>query len=441
MAEVITLLHHGVTAFYQSHSAGTDAIVTAVGTTLAVRTTIDGITYLTRPIVASVGNCYYGSKRWIKDRLVAPDRCLKGLAYLCCLEGLVAKKLHERRRTEPSPSLDSRAPEVGKPVWSDEAGCYVLYQHANAVPLKLRPESITGDVITYSVIHAHTVTKSTACDEKRVKKLESATGWTIEDMRATFHANVIIVVDDKPYGIGWRTHTNRFTTAFHMGPLKGRKVELVGAGDYLLHGKDADRAPIDLSKTEIQALAYEGCRSKTGFDAMMVTVSAMVFARIGVSMHKTGLYKGTQGTLVALGFDMSTIGDWKKLVVHTGNMKTMPGFTALSGTFLHTVNTEAGWSGTPLYKLESPGAAAQVAGMHICAVPGSAAFNAAVSAPQLEQLIRSPENEFAVVYNCPFQNIVIEVQDDDDEGVVFMPYINGDEKSTAKKMGTDLKRR
>ena len=50
---------------------------------------------------------------------------------------------------------------------------------------------------------------------------------------------------------------------------------------------------------------------------------------------------------------------------------------------------EAGWSGSPLYKLEAPGKAAQIAGMHMCAVPGLAAFNAAVSAPQLEQLLRS----------------------------------------------------
>lgn len=225
-----------------------------------------------------------------------------------------------------------------------------------------------------------------------------------------------------------------------MGPLKGRKVELVGAGDYLTHGRNADRAPIDLATTEIQTLAYEGCRSKTGFDSMMVTVSVMTFAGIGVTVHKVGLYKGTQGTLAALGFDMTTGGDWKKLVVHTGTMKTMPGFTALSGTFLHTVNTEAGWSGSPLYKIDSPGSASQIAGMHICAVPGLAAFNAAVSAPQLELLLRSPENEFAVTYNCPFQDIVVHVQDDADEGVFFLSFLNGDEKSTSKKIATDKKR-
>ena len=41
---------------------------------------------------------------------------------------------------------------------------------------------------------------------------------------------------------------------------------------------------------------------------MMVTVGVMAFARIGVSIHKTGLYKGTQGMLVALLFVVAVEG-------------------------------------------------------------------------------------------------------------------------------------
>lgn len=182
MAEITAMIHHGLAAFYGAHSVGTDVLLTSVGTTLAVRTVVDGISYLTRPIVARAGNCYHGSKRWIKDPLVIPDKCLTGPAYLCCLEGFVARKLQERRRTVvPAPSLDSRARVTGKPVWSDEAGCFVMYKHPSAPPLKLRPVTVTsnGD-ITYDVVPAHVVSKSTDGDEKRVKKVEPANDWTIE---------------------------------------------------------------------------------------------------------------------------------------------------------------------------------------------------------------------------------------------------------------------
>ena len=221
MAEIWTMLHHGVAYFYSTHSPTTDALVTSIGVPLAVRTAIDGIGYCLRPVVQSAGNCYYGSKRWVKDRLAVPDRCLTGPAYLCCLEGYVTRKLREKRRAaQPAPSLESRALVVGKPVWSSSAGCFVLYEHETSVPLKLVPNTVTsGGEIVYSVIHPQQQTKSSDGDEKRVKKVEVEPAWTPENIKSTFRANLVIIVDDRPYGVGWRSNQDSFTTPFHMGPL------------------------------------------------------------------------------------------------------------------------------------------------------------------------------------------------------------------------------
>ncbi len=158
-------------------------------------------------------------------------------------------------------------------------------------------------------------------------------------------------------------------------------------------------------------------------------------------MHRAGFHKGTQGKFVALGFDMTKEGDWKPLVVHGGELRNMPGFTSLTGTVLHTINTEPGWSGTPIYKCESPGALSPIAAMHICAVPGMAAFNAAVSAPQLELLIRSVDNSFTPTYNCPFQDLIVLTNEGDEDSIFFTAFLQGDEKPTRKQMGTEAKRR
>ena len=133
-------------------------------------------------------------------------------------------------------------------------------------------------------------------------------------------------------------------------------------------------------------------------------------------------------------------GKWKPLAVHSGSMKSMPSFTALSGVVLHDLNTEPGWSGTPLFRCDSPGSLCPIAGMHICAVPGMAQFNCAMSAPQLEQLIQSMDNQYTPSFNCPFTDMVIVTSVDDEDTALFPSLMCDDEKSTRKMIATDNKR-
>ena len=212
-------------------------------------------------------------------------------------------------------------------------------EHAEGPLLKCVPKTVDkyGNM-TYDIQAPSEKKLPTDGDEKRVKQLE-VQQWSKEDMQYTFKSCIVIVVDGEPFGIGWRSNNNAFTTPFHMGPVRGKSVELIGVKDYIDKGKTAHRATIDVDSTEIHALEYSGCRSQTGFDEMLVMVDPWVFSRIGVPLHTAGLYKGVQGGMVAIGFDMRVDGKWKPLVVHSGHLKSMPSFTALSGVVLHTLNT------------------------------------------------------------------------------------------------------
>ena len=441
MAELVAAFH-GVSAFFGAHSLAIETVGVSVGTPVAIRATIDAITCATRPCLSGISNRYHGMKRMISEKLCFPEKCVTGIAYVCFLDGVVKRKIEERRRaSQPQPRFDTQSLTVGKPYWCPNSGCTVLREHSTGPLLKCVPKTVTQNgEITYDVVAPAQLKTPAHGDEKRVKQMEVLPGWSNEDMKSTFRNCLIVVVDGKPFGIGWRSREDAFTTPFHMGPVKGKKVELVSVKDYIDFGQSADRAEIDLSSTEIHALDYAGCRSKTGFDSMMVIVNKWTFARISVPVHSLGLYKGIQGQMVSVGFDMRVDGDWKPLVVHSGELKSMPGFTALSGTVLHTINTEPGWSGTPLFRCDKPGSQCQIAAMHICAVPGLAAFNCAVSAPQLELLIRSIDNIYTPSFNCPFQDMVVFTDEHDEDQVVFNLLPCDDEKSTNKKMKTQARR-
>ena len=55
-----------------------------------------------------------------------------------------------------------------------------------------------------------------------------------------------------------------------------------------------------------------------------------------------------------------------------------PGYTALTGTVFHRVNTEKGWSGAPLLR-EGPNGRMPITAMHIAAAPKGIPRNVALS--------------------------------------------------------------
>ena len=78
---------------------------------------------------------------------------------------------------------------------------------------------------------------------------------------------------------------------------------------------------------------------------------------------------------------------------------TLSSIQALSGAVFHNLNTEAGWSGSPLFREEN-GAHKKTA-MHIAAGPPGVPLNIAVSAPSLQkQMIIKEAGDIAL--NCPF---------------------------------------
>ena len=157
---------------------------------------------------------------------------------------------------------------------------------------------------------------------------------------------------------------------------------------------------MDPDKVNITALDYNGVRSKTGYDKIMVEVGQVPFAKAGISKYPHGYDKSIQGEVLALGFDMSSADVWKPLVVHRGEMCNTPCFTASTGTVLHTVNTEGGWSGAPLVRMI--GGKATITAMHIAGVPGPALYNVAVSANLVERMVRAKDSTYVPSWNCPW---------------------------------------
>ena len=273
----------------------------------------------------------------------------------------------------------------------------------------------------------------TSGDEKRVKLLEPVPGWDLTKKTTHFSWMVIIILDGKPLGLGFRCSEREFVTPYHMGPVSGKKLEIAGVEDYEDNLEDC-KAQLNPNEVTITALDYNGVRSKTGYDQIMVEVGKVPFAKAGISRYPHGYDKSIQGEVLALGFDMSSADVWKPLVVHRGEMCNTPCFTASTGTVLHTVNTEGGWSGAPLVRMV--GGKATITAMHIAGVPGPALYNVAVSANLVERMVRAKDSTYVPSWNCPFSQMQVIKVDEDDEEVLFCL----DEKSTNKMMATAAKR-
>ena len=115
-------------------------------------------------------------------------------------------------------------------------------------------------------------------------------------------------------------------------------------------------------------------------------------------------------------------------------MKNTPCFTASTGTVFHDINTEGGWSGSPIVRFNS--GLAKITGMHIAGVPGPPLLNVAVSANLVERMARAKDSSFIPTFNCPLTQLRVITLNDGEEEVLYCE----DEKSTNKKMATQSKR-
>ena len=434
---------HLLGGFYAAHSSTTDAVVTIAGVQVTARLAIAGAQALLRPIVERVGEAYYKASRHLREDCYAPLWMYTAPASLCCLEGVVKRRVLRRRQSVPVRVAQTHA--VAKqalvPTYDSEQECHVVYEHISGKPKRLRIKEIkSSGEITWEVIRSeqqHLTPKAAPLDEgneKRVKKLDVVPGWSQERIAKTFKFITIILLDGSPYGFGFRVDQDHFHTPYHMGPLEGRRLEICGVADYVRDGPSCEKVELDQSKVEVTTLDYSGCRSKTGFDQMLVRVGRLAFARAGIATYNQSYDKNLLGEVIALGFNMALEGAWKELVVHRGFIEQQTGaFTAITGTRFHTVNTECGWSGTPLMRLDN--GVPIITGVHISAVPGPAPYNIAITAPMLEKLVRCRDNAYVPSLNCPFKDMVFKI-DSEDETVMYLT----DEKSTSAKIRTGMKR-
>ena len=431
-----------ISSFYGQHSVGTDIAATVIGTHVAGRSTGALARALLRPVVERVGVAYYKAARRLRDGCVPPLWLYTAPASICCLEDVVRARVLKRRQAVPVTfaKAQSAAKPVLAPIFDPELDCHVIYEHIHGKPkrLKIKEVDSAGNIkweIAPSVIprNIEHEAQGSGTDEKRIKKLETVPGWSAERIVENFKFIVIILLDGRPYGMGFRVNQDEFHAPYHMGPLEGRKLEICGVEDYLRDLDQCTKVELNPSSVRVTTLDYGGIRSKTGYDQMLIKAGRLSFARAGVSVYSQGFDKNLQGEVIALGFNMATTDTWKDLVVHRGSIENTAAFTAVTGTMFHTINTEPGWSGSPLMRMVN--GTPVITGVHISAVPGPAAFNIAITAPMVEKLVRCHDNDFVITWNCSFQDMIYCV-DGEDEQILYY----SDEKSTAKKIATGIKR-
>ena len=81
-------------------------------------------------------------------------------------------------------------------------------------------------------------------------------------------------------------------------------------------------------------------------------------------------------------------------------MNNTPAFSAVMGTFHHSLNTVRGWSGSPIFR--ACNGSYKVTGMHIAGTPEGVPCNIAVSAPLLSRLWGEKTSVSHDFLNCPF---------------------------------------
>ena len=356
--------------FVSSHSIVVDGGRAFIGGQVIVRATRSFVSACVQPVKDRLTAKVYEYKRKVKSGCLPPIEFYGAIGSLCCLEGTVkayVTRLRERhaQQNAPKPRL-VRAKQTMTPIFDEELGYYVLFDHPQSIGERVQVTNVVcgpeGNTIHWEVVRYHPAqrqllrpvgTKARASDEttsldaprgelvsrtpasssssgneKRVKPLVMEPGWDLTKMTQHFSWVVILILDNRPFGIGFRNSELDFQTPYHMGPVGDRKLEIMSVAEYEENGEDGERVAVNTQKAKITTLDYSSIRSKTGFDQMLVELDLTSYARAGISVYKQGYDKSIQGDVFALGFDMTCRDTWKPLCVHKGSMRSTPAFTA-----------------------------------------------------------------------------------------------------------------
>ena len=329
-------------SFLQAHGILTDVAATAVCGNVVVRGGKMVLKTLFRPLSDRATAMYFDTKRKIKNNLQIPMVVYTAPASICCLEEVVRARVKRSRESSqvaiPRPRIFQAKP-ILEPVYDADLGYHVLYEHLDSLPVRLRVKGVVNGNVEWEAVYpdpkslqltkpvSRSVTASSSAtsvsvvetnktDEKRVKVLQPEPGWDLTRMTTHFGWMVIIILDDRPYGLGFRTSDVDFVTPYHMGPVNGRKLQITSVAEYEENLEDCERATLDPSAVTITALDYSGVRSKTGYDQILVQADRASYSKAGISVYKQGFDKSIQGEIFALGFDMRSCDVWKPLTVH-----------------------------------------------------------------------------------------------------------------------------
>ena len=392
-----------------SHTVGDQASANTrlISTTIGVPVTL---AVVRSAAATTVSSCCVPIKHYLAAQRVkskgrveyVKDTCLAGAQYLawpCCFDGIIASYRQSRKREEV-PQLKTKSTNLvlNKPYYIPSDDRWFVNLRGEAAPYEVLPQSMNAaGEMTWTFAPITRENKPLAIPNEKVVKRTPMMLQLKPKIDFSIYSGVLIIVERSPsgahpVGIGFRTGRYEFVTPFHMFSKEKVDYDIVSPEQYDTHLED------EMSKCVFMDSRGDP-RSRTGHDQITISTAEVVFCQVGVPGYKQGLSFGLKGVVRALGFALQCAQEWKPLVESFGEICDSPSFTALTGAIFHNLNTEAGWSGSPLFREESGGH--KITAMHIAAGPPGVPLNIAVSGPSLQkQMLLQEHSQFAM--NCPF---------------------------------------
>ena len=314
----------------------------------------------------------------------------------------------------PKPIAVNQPPRPLFAAFPDRAGQrYFMYIHASMPPCEVKPLKVVGNSVEWEVVQERLGSAPTSSvrpadpvssEEKMILGNTPLYRQMKDRIDSSLTRSLVVIFQQfgsiKPVGFGIRIGRYDLLTAYHNVVQVGKSTPLMicGASQYEEEGEAVETHRLD-SDCSVKALACDGRRSQTGFDACIVGVPELLFAKSGVSAYGNGIDHGATGAVHAVGFAPDCGTEFKPLVHHSGTLVEMRCLTAILGTVHHTISTVPGWSGTPVFRLH--GETPKLTGLHIAAAPAGIELNIAVSAPLLARLLSESTRLPKEYLNCP----------------------------------------
>ena len=331
-----------------------------------------------------------------------PDNVVLFLGAACFCSTWAQRYVANRTVRQEVAVRQRAAPPLMVPIADAASGRWYMYVRHDMPPYYCKPVTLENRQVKWEVLEPVAVSRP---NEKQVNFEIPRLVKEIFDV-SPFQFLLIVGQGDSPVAMGVRVNACQFLTAFHVlegvaGQNTFKDFWIMSVVEYQNNLDEGTRFPIEAARSTVQILDCDGARSRTGFDQALVSIPEVTYARAGVRQFSGKVDTGLCNEVYCIGPDPMAPGAWRPLIKNAGRMVHLEAYASVMGTYLHTINTVPGWSGTPVFKSGSEAALMNIVGLHIAATPGKVPFNVAISSPMLNRLLVGGGE-----MNCPFTGAV-----------------------------------